>query len=138
MICILEDDPKRIEQFHAAAARVAPNVPLRIWCDAHAMLAELPEYLDRVSLISLDHDLHPSSNATNDPGCGYDIARVLGELIPCCPVIIHTSNGECGTWMEGELSRAGWNYARIAPFGEQWIETDWAPVAQQFLKDPSL
>jgi hypothetical protein len=43
MICLLEDDPLRIEQFQRAAHRVAPNMPLKIWPDAHQMLRELPE-----------------------------------------------------------------------------------------------
>jgi hypothetical protein len=58
---------------------------------------------------------------------------LLGELIPCCPVIIHTSNGERGTWMEGALSRAGWAHERVYPFGDDWIEKEWARVLRRLL-----
>lgn len=137
MICVLEDDASRVEKFRAVTARIAPNATLRIWPDANRMLSELPDCLDRVVVISLDHDLHPTSNVAADPGSGYDVAKVLGELIPCCPIIIHTSNGERGTWMEGELSRAGWKYARVHPFGDDWIENEWAALVQRFLRTHS-
>ena len=135
MICLLEDDATRVEQFHSAAALAAPNIPVHVWSDAGQMLRELPDYLDRIVLMSLDHDLRRSDGAMQDPGCGYDVAKVLGELIPCCPIIIHTSNGEPGTWMEGELSRAGWVYERVHPFGDDWIAKQWAPLVQRMLRE---
>jgi hypothetical protein len=133
MICILEDNDERVRQFHAAAAAVAPGVPVRVWRSAHAMMADLADCPEHASLISLDHDLNPLPSDTHDPGCGYDVARLLGELITCCPVIIHTSNGERGTWMEGALSRAGWTHERVYPFGDDWIEKEWAPVLRRLL-----
>jgi hypothetical protein len=133
MILILEDNDERVRQFRAAAAAVAPGVPVRIWRTAHAMMADLADCLGNASLISLDHDLNPLPADADDPGCGYEIAQLLGQLIPCCPVIIHTSNGERGTWMEGELSRAGWAYDRVYPYGDDWIEKQWAPVLRRRL-----
>jgi hypothetical protein len=87
--------------------------------------------------MSLDHDLR-SNDRASDPGCGYDVAKVLGELIPCCPIIIHTSNGERGTWMEGELSRAGWSYARVYPLEDDWIEREWGPLVEKLLSQQSV
>lgn len=133
MICILENDDTRVQQFRTAAAAVAPGVPVRVWRSAHAMLADLAECLEHASVISLDHDLNPLPSDANDPGSGYDVARVLGELIPCCPIIVHTSNGERGTWMEGALSRAGWEYDRVYPYGDDWIEKQWTPVVRRLL-----
>ena len=130
MICILEDNEDRIRQFHAASAAIAPDMPIRIWRSAHAMIADLPECLEHAVVISLDHDLNRDPA---DPGTGYDLAKLLAELIPCCPVIIHTSNAERGTWMEGELSRAGWRYDRVYPFGDDWIEKDWAATLRRLL-----
>jgi hypothetical protein len=132
MIYILEDNDERIRQFRAAAAAVAPGVPVRFWRSAPEMIADLLDGLEHASIISLDHDLNRFGNEP-DPGTGYDVARVLGELIPCCPVVIHTSNGERGTWMEGALQRAGWHYDRVYPFGDDWIEKDWAPVVRRRL-----
>jgi len=136
LIVILEDNPDRVRRFVAAAEAVAPGVPVRVWRSAHGMIADLPDVLEYARLISLDHDLNrPPGDA--DPGCGYDVARFLGELIPCCPVVIHTSNGERGTWMEGELSRARWSYDRVYPFGDDWIETQWKDVLRARLAGAS-
>jgi hypothetical protein len=110
MICILEDNHERVRQFRAAVAAVAPEVPLRIWRDAPPMIVDLRECLPRVALISLDHDLNRLPNDADDPGSGYDITKLLEGLSPCCPVIIHTSNVERGTWKEGSLSLGGWRY----------------------------
>ena len=90
------------------------------------MIDDLPECLERAKVISLDHDLNRLPGDAADPGRGYDVATLLAELIPCCPVVIHTSNGERGTWMEGELSRGGWEYDRVYPYDDDWIETQWA------------
>jgi hypothetical protein len=132
MIYILEDNDERIRQFRAAAAAVAPDVPVRFWRSAHAMIADLLDGLEHASIISLDHDLNPIEGEA-DPGTGYDVAQLLEELIPCCPIVIHTSNGERGTWMEGALQRAGWQYDRVYPFGDDWIAKHWAPVVRRRL-----
>ncbi len=137
MILILEDDDDRVRRFLATAGAVAPGVPVRVWRSAHAMIGDLADCLEHARLISLDHDLNPLPCAADDPGCGYDVAQVLAELIPCCPVVIHTSNGERGTWMEGELSRARWPYDRVYPFGDDWIETQWAAVVRGRLAGPT-
>src|SRR4051812_2495696 len=133
MIFILEDNEERVQQFRAAAASVAPGVCVRVWRSAHAMIADLAESLAHASLISLDHDLIRLPKEIDDPGSGYDVAKVLEELIPCCPIVIHTSNGERGTWMEGALTRAGWTYERVYPFGDDWIEKDWGPTVRRLL-----
>ena len=134
MIFILEDNEERVEQFRTAAAAIAPDLPLRIWRNAHAMIADLTDCLQDASLISLDHDLNPLPSDREDPGTGYDLAKLFEELIPCCPIIIHTSNAERGTWMEGALSRAGLKYDRVHPFGDDWIEKAWAPIARRLLE----
>ena len=132
MIYILEDNDDRVRQFRAAAAAVAPHLPVRVWRCAHAMISELTDGLEYASLISLDHDLNREPGQP-DPGTGYDVAQLLQELIPCCPIIIHTSNGERGTWMEGALQHAGWQYDRVYPTGDDWIATAWAPTVRRRL-----
>ena len=97
------------------------------------MMVDLTDCLEHASLISLDHDLNRLPGDADDPGCGYDVAKLLAELIPCCPVIIHTSNGERGTWMEGALGSTGWQYDRVYPYGDDWIEKQWAPVLRRRL-----
>ena len=130
MILILEDNDDRVRRFTAAAGAVAPGVPVRVWRSAHAMIADLGDCLEHGRIISLDHDLNRMPSDADDPGCGYDVAQLLAELIPCCPVVIHTSNGERGTWMEGELTRSGWSYDRVYPFGDDWVETQWTAVVR--------
>jgi hypothetical protein len=132
MIYILEDNEDRIRQFRDVLATIAPDVPVRFWRSAHAMIADLVDGLEHASIISLDHDLNRVGDEP-DPGSGYDVAKLLEELIPCCPIVIHTSNGERGTWMEGALQRAGWKYDRVYPLGDDWIAKDWAPVVRRRL-----
>jgi hypothetical protein len=134
MIYILEDDEDRIRRFQAAAAKVAPELPVRFWRNAHAMIADLVDGLEHASIISLDHDLVRLPTDESDPGTGYDVAEVLEELIPCCRIIIHTSNAERGGWMEGVLSRAGWEFDRVLPLGDDWIEKEWAQIVQKRLR----
>src|SRR5215203_3841764 len=98
MILILEDHDERVRRFEEVAARVAPSLPVRVWRDAHAMIRDLAECLGDARVILLDHDLNRLTSDPDDPGTGYDVAKLLGQLIPCCPVIVHTSNGERGTW----------------------------------------
>ena len=133
MIFILEDDDERVRQFRSEAARVAPGVPVRVWRDAHKMIADLVDGLEHASIISLDHDLHRPPAEPDDPGSGYDVATILGELIPCCPIIVHTSNGERGDWMVAELERGGWQYERVYPDAEDWIAGEWAGVLRRSL-----
>jgi hypothetical protein len=133
VIYILEDNAERIREFKAAAALVMPGVPVRVWQSAHAMIADLADGLEHATIISLDHDLNPAPDDSEDPGTGYDVAQLLEQLIPCCPVIIHTSNGERGTWMESALSRAGWTYERVYPYGDHWIATAWAAAVRRQL-----
>ena len=133
MILILEDNEDRVFQFRAAAAVVAPDLPVRVWRSAREMIADLVDGLEHASIISLDHDLNPPPGDADDPGTGYDVAKLLGELIPCCPVVIQTSNSERGTWMEGALSRGGWQLDRVYPFGDDWIPGRWAPLVRRRL-----
>lgn len=133
MILILEDDADRVRRFHSAASIITPDLPLRVWRSTHAMVDDLPECLEHATLITLDHDLTPWPHDADDPGTGYDVVQLLEQLIPCCPVIIHTSNAERGTWMEGGLSRAGWIYKRVLPVGDDWIETTWTHAAKRLL-----
>jgi hypothetical protein len=133
MICILEDNDERVRQFQAAAAAIAPDLPVRIWRSARTMMADLTECLEHATIISLDNDLNPLPSDADDPGSGYDVAKLLEELIPCCPIIIHTSNAERGRWIEGALSMSGWTYDRVYPFGDDWIAKDWTPLVRRRL-----
>ena len=133
MILILEDRDDRIRQFLEAASRVAPQLPVMVWRSAPAMIAGLVGYLESASIISLDHDLDSAGDESGDPGTGYDVAKYLGELIPVCPVIVHTSNAERRNWMIGALSLGHWEYDCVYPDGDAWISERWAPLVRRRL-----
>src|SRR6478672_5374687 len=103
MLLMLEDNAERVQRFTATLQRIDATLELRLWRNAWTMIREMSALLPAARLISLDHDLEPEEGNRDDPGTGWDVTKVLAELPPACPVIIHTSNGERATWMMGEL-----------------------------------
>jgi hypothetical protein len=134
MLLMLEDNAERVQRFRAALQQIDPALELRLWRSAWVMLREMPALLPAARLISLDHDLDPEEGDPSDPGTGWDVTKVLAELPPTCPVIIHTSNGERATWMMGELELGGWEFHRLPPLGDDWIERDWRRLVRRLLK----
>lgn len=134
MVLMLEDNAERIERFTATLRRLDAALELRTWRNAWTMIREVDLLLPGARLLCLDHDLEPEEGNPEDPGTGWDVTRHLVIFPPTCPVIIHTSNGERGTWMEGEFDLAGWKYHRIAPLGNDWIEQDWRRLVRRLLK----
>ncbi|MDR3619001.1 MAG: hypothetical protein P4L85_06585 [Paludisphaera borealis] len=134
MILMLEDDGERIERFTAVLTSIAPTLQLIVWRSARTMVREVRPFLASARLISLDHDLEPQDGEVEDPGDGIEVARFLAELAPVCPVIVHSSNGTRSEWMVGELELGGWDYKRVAPIGDDWIEAYWRGVARDLLQ----
>jgi hypothetical protein len=134
MILMLEDNDDRIRRFTAALQRIDPALTLRVWRNAWTMLREVKPLLSSARLISLDHDLDPEDGSPDDPGTGWDVVKVLAALPPVCPAIVHTSNGERANWMVGEFELGGWEYYRVAPLGDDWIEQDWRRLVRRLLK----
>src|SRR2546422_994729 len=91
-ILILEDNDERIAAFQRTVAALGDGFELNVWRDAPSMIAECAAFFPNTALISLDHDLNPLPDATVDPGTGVDVARFLGDFMPVCPVLIHSSN----------------------------------------------
>ena len=134
MLLMLEDNAERLQRFTTVLRRIDPALKLRVWRSAWLMISEVEPLLPSARLISLDHDLDPEEGASADPGTGWDIAKFLAALTPACPVIIHTSNGERATWMIGEFELGGWDFHRIPPLGDDWIERDWRRVVRRLLR----
>lgn len=134
MLLMLEDDAERVERFIRALARLDPVPELRLWRSAWALLRDVPALLPAARLISLDHDLDPAPDDPADPGTGWDVTKHLAALPPACPVIIHTSNATRATWMEGEFDLGGWEYHRVPPLGDDWIERDWFRLVRRLLR----
>jgi hypothetical protein len=134
MLLMLEDDADRIRRFRAVLRRLDCDLRLLIWRNAWTMIREVAGYLPQARMISLDHDLEPEEGETTDPGTGWDVAQHLAMQPPVCPVLIHTSNGERATWMMGEFELEGWEYHRVPPLGDDWIERDWRRVVCRVLR----
>jgi len=134
MLLMLEDDRERIERFTAALKSVDPSLRLVVWRSARAMVREVGPFLPSARLISLDHDLEPQEGDSDDPGDGIEVAKFLAERPPVCPVIVHSSNGTRSDWMVGEFELGGWDFKRVAPIGDDWIEAYWRVVVKKLLK----
>lgn len=134
-ILVLEDNDERIEAFQKTVALLGAGYELKIWRDAPSMIGEAEEFFSTTALISLDHDLNPRPGATTDPGTGLDIARFLGDFLPVCPVLIHSSNTDRVYSMHNELRFTGWLTDRVGPLGSDWIETSWLKCVQRLLSE---
>ncbi|MEK7779910.1 MAG: ADP-ribosylglycohydrolase family protein [Verrucomicrobiota bacterium] len=134
-ILILEDNDERIAAFQKAVAALGDGFELKVWRDAPSMIAECEPFFPTTALISLDHDLNPMPGATVDPGTGVDVARFLGDFMPVCPVLIHSSNTDRVYSMHNELRFAGWMVDRVGPIGADWIETSWLRSARRLLTE---
>lgn len=119
-ILILEDNEERISAFERSVARLGNTFRLKFWRDAPSMIAECEAYFPEAVLISLDHDLNPIPGVTIDPGSGMDVARFLADFLPCCPVLIHSSNTDRAWSMYNELRHNEWSVECISPIGSDW------------------
>jgi hypothetical protein len=138
MLLMLEDNVERLQRFTGTLRRIDPGLPLRVWRNAYLMIEEMGIYLPTTRIISLDHDLDAEEGSQDDPGTGWELAKVLAALPPICPVIIHTSNGERATWMSGEFELGGWKCYRVPPLGDDWIEKDWRRMVRRLLKQRTV
>jgi ADP-ribosylglycohydrolase len=132
-ILILEDNDDRITDFKKAVHQLGDGYALKIWRDAHSMRAECEALFPDAALISLDHDLNPAPGVKIDPGTGLDVARFLGDFMPVCPVLIHSSNTDRVYSMHNELRFARWSVDRVGPLGNGWIGTSWLRKARELL-----
>ncbi len=133
MLLLLEDDAERLSRFAAVLRALDPELPVRVWRDARTMIREAGPLLESVALISLEHDLVAEPGGP-DPGDGYIVAQWLTAQPLVRPVIVHSSNGERSAWMAGEFDLAGWRHWRVAPLGDDWVESDWRRVVRRLLK----
>jgi hypothetical protein len=132
VLLLLEDNAERLERFAAVLQAIDPALPIRAWRDAHVMIREAGPLLPYSVLLSLDHDLEPEWGEP-DPGDGYLVAKWLVSQPIIRPVIVHSSNSERSAWMAGEFELAGWRHWRVAPLGDDWVESDWRQVVERLL-----
>jgi len=134
-ILILEDNDERVAAFQTILSTLGNGFELKLWRDAPSMIAECEAFFPTAALISLDHDLNPMPGAVDDPGTGLDVARFLGDFMPVCPVLIHTSNTDRAYSMQNELRFSGWMVDRVGPIGANWIETLWLNNTRRLLAE---
>jgi ADP-ribosylglycohydrolase len=132
-ILILEDNDERIAGFRNAVAALGPELDLKVWRDAHSMIAECEAFFPSAALISLDHDLNPAPGFIGDPGTGMVVARFLGDCLPVCPAVIHSSNTERVWSMHNDLRFGGWIVDQVGPLGTDWIGTSCLQRVRQIL-----
>jgi hypothetical protein len=137
LILILEDNEDRIRNFRKAIQSLDGNFSSKIWFDAPNMISDLPSFLNKAYMISLDHDLNPQPNVTADPGTGLEVAEFLAKQKPICPAIIHSTNFEKAWSMHNELRFGGWTVERVGPIGDDWIEKLWLPKVRSLLNLPN-
>jgi hypothetical protein len=133
MLMMLEDDPERLQRFRDVLRSIDPKLHLQLWRNAHQMMSEAASYLENTWLISLDPDLEEEPDGV-EPGDRYMVAQWLVSQPIVRPVIVHSSNVERSTWMAGAFDLGKWKHWRVAPIGDDWIESDWRRAVTRLLK----
>ena len=137
LIAILEDDERRIESMHKEIIQNFPGVDSIIFNNAPDMITWLKDSLEKITIMSLDHDLGASYERDGkefDPGVGRDVVDFLVTQKPICPVIIHTTNGFGGDGMRYALEDAKWTVKRVVPFDDlSWIKDEWRNIVAELM-----
>ncbi len=132
-LVMLEDDLDRIRRFRAIIAAEHPAARLDVYRTAPAFIAAYPSLDLTPCLICLDHDLFVDSPDDPDPGDGRDVSTFLTTQAAICPALIHSTNAVAADSMLFSMRDAGWTVDRIAPIGDDWIESYWYPVAREII-----
>ncbi len=130
---MLEDDLERIQRFRAILARHHPNAVLNVLRTAPEFIGAYWALTEAPDLICLDHDLFTDSPDEPDPGDGRDASNFLITQMAKSPVLIHSTNAVAADSMLYSMRDAGWTVDRIAPIGDDWIESYWYPVASEMV-----
>jgi hypothetical protein len=129
VIAVLEDNQERREAMSACLADRFHQFEHRFFADAGEMIAFLKENMQRLILLSLDHDLElvmDSSGKCIDQGDGRHVADFLATQPPCFPVILHSTNTTAVQGMTMALEDAGWKAVRVIPCDDlAWINSSW-------------
>jgi hypothetical protein len=133
LLLMLEDDLDRIQRFRAIVAHNHPHAILEIARTAPDFKSKYWALSETPDLVCLDHDLFTDSPGDADPGDGRDVSDFLATRLAKCPALIHSSNSAAADSMLYSLRDAGWTVERIAPIGDDWIESYWYPVACEMI-----
>lgn len=127
---VLEDNIDRRNVMKSVLDDLFSTSRIEFFDSSDSMILHLVETsLADVSLISLDHDLEmlvSEDGQLTDPGSGVEVAEWLAGQEPVVPVIVATTNSQCGDRMVEILQTNAWNVHRIVPYdSERWIEEQW-------------
>lgn len=129
IIVILDDDAERVEMMRKEITKRFPDFTYVFFDNAPDMIAWLKDSLEKIVVISLDHDLGPNRERDGevfDPGVGRDVVDFLESHKPVCPVLIHTTNQYGGDGMRYALEDSGWFVKRVIPMSDlSWIKDEW-------------
>lgn len=138
IIALLDDEPDRVRAMQPLLRNEFGRFQVVVFENAPDMVAWLAHHHSKIRLVCLDHDLGPNQQRDGvifDPGTGRDVADWLASLSPCCPIIIHTTNYLAAPGMLSVLEEAGWNVARVSPYGDtEWIRQDWIEAVRAALR----
>jgi hypothetical protein len=138
-IAILDDEIDRIDAMTRLLSERFSSARVVTFDNAPAMVDWLAGDLSSCALICLDHDLGPNRRIDGeafDPGIGRDVVDWLANQSPTCPVLIHTTNTIAAPGMMAALEDAGWQCARVSPYGDLlWIREMWITEVAVMLDD---
>lgn len=132
---MLEDESERLDRFEKVLSQFNGPLTWNHWRTAPDFIAGFKSAAQVPTLICLDHDLFTDHPDDPDPGDGRDVAEFLATQSPCCHVIIHSSNSHAADSMFFTLADANWDVEKIAPLGQDWIESYWWVTAKPWLKN---
>ena len=132
---MLEDEEERLVRFAAVLSEQKHKIEFLHWRTVDEFIAGFTNTTKTPNLICLDHDLFTDSPDDPDPGDGRDVAEFLARKTPCCPIVIHSSNQPAADSMYFTLADAKWDVEKIAPLGEDWIESYWWTTAKPLIAE---
>lgn len=126
-IVILEDNDRRRDEMLAVLKDTYPDIDISVYSDAPSFIALMKMHLRWMHLVCLDHDLEPpADDPKRNMGDGRDAVRWLISQPFKIPVLIHTTNSQCGSEMENLLKDAGWDVHWTPPYDDlAWIRRAW-------------
>lgn len=140
-IAVLEDNAERTALMEDCLADKFPFYARRFFRSAPEAIEWLHEHLQETICVSLDHDLERPLDQPDakEPGTGREVADYLAQQAACCPIVVHTTNVPAAMGMELELEDAGWQVARITPYGDlEWVTELWLPTLRQAIVETAV
>lgn len=140
-ICIVENDPARIERMTAALATLKLAYTPVYFHEARAAIEWLKENISDVVFISLDYDLYRPGETMSWPGDGMEVVEWLETSASTAGhhpmVIIHSARCKTAHMMVKKLIKCGYRTGRVIPHENwRWIEEEWIRLIITLVNNP--